>query len=542
MSAFDLPAALTTANWEKQKAALGKDKAVAAKLNPAKVADALKNLNKAHSAIDESVFDPRGLTTAAEAEEALDKLDAEIKGGLKDLRGGAKLAEAALDEFAAAAEKLRKTVQGPSAAVVVDVMGAASTASKAASAFDKALEMQAKTVRAELAATLAKLKTQGKKEPVANPKDAKTRKFVRAKAMECIRKIKNPSPGAKPWRFIVVKGTPTITVCMLQTVPGGSHEKMLKSMIPKEKTQTLKDAKGEVIWEKKAVTLVSDRLPTGLAKRMQEWLKKLTGLNPKVRIRKTTGEVEESEDGADIPDESLKPDPTEVAEKAQAGKNFTKRLADLAPDIKRALGAPQLSADAKAEIKGLIDSITRHGKAQEFSDADDDLDALEALLEPDDGEPAAAPGSGSAPGAAAAAEPASGGLSVKQLATARLEWGKQREHAIAEITRLAQTLVREFQHETEQQPQVVKAVKQFQALAGMLKTDLEQQLDAALGENDSAQRARLAATAKQTLKGIQSLLDHDPLMVALDGNELITDMKVVEPMKKSLGAIEAALG
>ena len=250
MSAIDFPATLTTTNWEKQKAALGKDKAVAAKLNPVKVAEALKNLAKAYAAFDEAVFDGRGLTTAAAAEEALKKLDAAIKGGLKDLRGGAKLAEAAADEFAAMAEKLRKTAQGPSATVVVGVMGAAAAASKAASTFDRDLEKRADTARAELAATLARLKTQEKKGPATggNLKDSKAAKFVRAKALECIRKVKKPTSGAKPWRFIVVKGTPTVAVCMLQTVPGGTHEKMLKSLIPAEKTQTLKDAKGEVIW------------------------------------------------------------------------------------------------------------------------------------------------------------------------------------------------------------------------------------------------------------------------------------------------------
>ena len=546
MSAIDFPAMLTTANWEKQKAALGKDKAVAAKLNPVKVAEALKNLAKAYASFDDAVFDGRGLTTAVAVEEALKKLDAAIKGGLKDLRGGAKLAEAAADEFAAAAEKLRKTVQGPSAAVVVGVMGAASAASKAASAFDRDLEKRADTARTELTATLAKLKAQEKKGPATGaPQNSKAAKFVRAKALECIRKVKKPTPGAKPWRFIVVKGTPTVTVCMLQTVPGGTHEKMLKSLIPTEKTQTLKDAKGEVIWEKNALTLVSDRLPLGLAKKMQEWLKKLTKLNAKVRIRKTTGEVEESEDGEDISDEMVKADPAEAAAKAQAGKDFMKRLAGLTPDIKKAISG-SMSAETKADIKELIDSITKHGKAQEFADAVDDLDTLEALLEDEEASaPAAAsaspPASASAAAASAAAA-ASGGLSVKQLATARLEWGKQRSHAIAEITRLARTLVQEYRNEPEQAAQVKKAVQQFQSLAGMLKTDLENQLDAALGENDPAKRVRLAATAKQTLRQIQALIDKDPVMRELDGNELITDMKVVEPMRNSLSAVEAALG
>ncbi|MGH8796947.1 MAG: hypothetical protein ACREXI_07820, partial [Caldimonas sp.] len=390
MSAIDFPAVLATASWDKQKAALGKDKAVAAKLNPAKLAEALKALGKSYAAFDDAVLDGSGAASVAEGEEALKRLDAAVKGELKKLRGDAILAEAAADEFAAAAEKLRKTVQGPSATVAVGVMGAAGLVSKAASAFDRELEKRADAARAELAAALAKLKSQDKKSgpapvkssaaPVVDLKNSKAGKFIRSKALECIRKVKKPAPGARPWRFIVVRGTPSVTVCLLQTVPGGTHEKMLKSLIPNEKAQTLKDPKGEVIWEKNALTLVSDRLPAGLAKRMQEWLRKLTKLNAKVRIRKTTGEVEESEDGEDISDAMVKADPAEAAAKAQAGKDYLKRLAGLTAEIRKAMTGP-MPADIKAEIKEQIDAITKHGKAQEYAEADEGLDALEALLE-----------------------------------------------------------------------------------------------------------------------------------------------------------------
>ena len=538
MSAIDFPAVLTTANWDKQKAALGTDKAVAAKLHPAKLGEALKTLGKSHAAFDDAVLDGRGAATAAEAEEALERLDAAVKSELKKLRSDAASAAAAADEFGAAAEKLRKTVPGPSATVAAGAMGAAALVSKAASAFDRELDKRADAARAELVAALAKLKSQEKKgspAPVVDLKNSKAGKFIRSKALECIRKVKKPAPGARPWRFIVVRGTPSVTVCLLQAVPGGTHEKMLKSLIPNEKTQTLKDPKGEVIWEKNALTLVSDRLPAGLAKRMQEWLRKLTKLNAKIRIRKTTGEAEESEDGEDISDAMVKADPAEAAAKAQAGKDYLKRLAGLTAAIRKAMTG-SLPADIKAEIKETIDAITKHGKAQEYAEADEGLDALEALLEDDE---ASADAASSAPAAVPAAAQAPGN---KQLASARLDWGRQRTHAVAEITRLAGTVVQHFRNEPEQAAQVKKAVQQFQSLATMLKSDLEDQLDATLGESDPAKRARLAATAKQTLRQVQALIDKDPLMRELDGNELIADMKVVEPMRKSLTALETALG
>ena len=44
---------------------------------------------------------------------------------------------------------------------------------------------------------------------------------------------------------------------------------------------------------------------------MQLWLKKILKLNLKLRVRKTTGEAEESE-GEDIPDDLLKADPADA--------------------------------------------------------------------------------------------------------------------------------------------------------------------------------------------------------------------------------------
>jgi hypothetical protein len=532
MDQLKYPGALETATWDKQKAAL-------AKLKPTPIRAELDKLSRCHDIVDWAVFRDDKLERAEQAEQRLVDLDREAKKTMKALAqqadNVAKFASKADGEF-------KKDKQTPK-----EVLALIAAVEKAAKLLQNDIDVFIEAAKADIAAVLAKLQAKEKKVPAATggkPNETKAYKFVRAKALECIRKIKKPQPGAKPWRFMVVKGTPTVTVCMLQTVPGGTQEKFLRSLIPAEKAQCFKDPKGEVIWEKNAITLVSDRLPSGLAKKMQEWLKKLTKLNAKVRIRKRTGEVEESEDGEDLSDEMLKVDPAEAAAKAQAGKDWMKRLAGLAPDIKKAT-AGSMPIEFKADIKELVDSITKAGNSQAFEDADDDLHALEALLEEGD---APAPGAASAsvsapaPAPASADAPASGGLSVKQLAAARLEWGQQREHAVAEIKRLAQTLVREFQHETEQQAGVRKAVQQFQNLIGMLKTDLEQQLDAALGENDPAQRARLAATAKQTLGRVRDLLDQDPVMRALDGNELIADMKVVEPMKKSLRAVEAALG
>src|SRR5665213_2624284 len=125
---IDTPAPLTTDAWNKQKTALAKDKSLDEKLskNTSKMTEALKTLDKVSSTVDLSVLETKGVASAAEGEAALNK------GNLKNLHGAIKLAAAAADEFAAAVERIRKSLQGPSAAVAVAAMGAADAASKAA--------------------------------------------------------------------------------------------------------------------------------------------------------------------------------------------------------------------------------------------------------------------------------------------------------------------------------------------------------------------------------------------------------------------------
>lgn len=531
MAAVDLPQALTAASWDKHKAALAKEKE-AAKLNHGKLSEALKGVTRLHLGFDYDAFDAAGLKTLAAAEDAMKSLEASIKGPMKALRGSAKAAEAAADEFAAAAETLKKTLKGESVKVVTAVTGAASAAAKAASAFERDLAKLAENAKAAIEAAAVKLKAQEKKGPGAaspggKPVESKASKFVRSKAIECIRKIKKPQPGAKPWRFIVVQGSPSVTICMVPLVPGTAHEKMLKSLIPNEKYKTFKDPKGEIIWEKNAITLVSDRLPLGLAKRMQIWLKKITKLNARIRIRKTTGEVEESEDGEDIADDLVKVDPAEAAEKAKAGKDFTKRLGQLLPDIKKALGS-KLPDDVKARLKELVDSINKHGKAQAYEDADSDLDEVEVLLDEDVG---------------SAADDSDDGIDEDVLRKALQGWADSRNAAVSEITALAGAIVKLFASEPAHKAEVAKALVQLGEVGKKLKgTPLDAHIAAALAEKDAAKRTRLAAQARATVESVQKMLVDDKVIANLDHNEVIESMSVVAPMKQRLQAIAAALG
>jgi hypothetical protein len=523
---FETPAALTIETWNKQKTALAKDKSLDEKLskNTGKLTDALKNLDKAHSAVDFSLFESKGVSTAAQAEAALKKLDTATKGDLKNLRGAIKLADAAADEFAAAVEKIRKSLQGASATVATAAMGAAATASKAGSAFEQSLAGAADSAHDEFQGILAKAKNQKPAGAAAPGKLNKQQLLLKSRFITAMKMAKNPPPKMK-LGFAIAVGK-TMALCFVAKNCGTTHEKLLKSMFAKgDVPKVYRPKDGQVIWEQKKLTFVTDAaVPAGVVKKVALTMKTVFKLPVGLRIRTTKGQAEEAE-GEDIPDSALEAADDPKA-REDAGKEFASKLKSMQADILEGL-----KGAAAAEVKELMASIKAHGASRDFAAAADDLEDLEALL---DNTPAATD-EGQQDGAA-------GGLSVKQLATARLEWIQTRDVAISEIARLCKAVADSFRGETQQLPKVREAITRLDGLKHKLKTDLDDALDKALSENDSARRAQLAKAAKDSLKSIRLFIDKDELMQNLDGNEILADMNVVGPMKERLSAIEAALG
>jgi hypothetical protein len=526
---LDTPAALTIEAWNKQKAALAKDKTLDDKFSKsaAKVTDAFKNLDKAHSAVHFSVLESKGVSTAAEAEAAIKELEAADKGDLKNLRGALKLAEAAADDFAAAVEKVRKTLQGASATVAVAAMAAAAAASKAGTAFEQSLDGAVDAAQREFKAILAKAKSQkpaAAGAPGVPGKLNKQQLLLKSRFITAMKLAKNPPPKLK-LGFAIAVGK-TTSLCFIAKNCGTTHEKMLRAMFPKEDPPRVYRPKdGHVIWEQKKLTFVTDAaVPPGVVKKVALTMKNVFKLPVGLRIRNTKGEAEEAE-GEEIPDSALQGGDDPKA-KAAAGKEFANKLKSMQADILEGLKGP-----AAAEVKELMASVKAHGSSQDFESAAEDLEDLEALL---DNTPAAAVG--------ASDEAAASGLSVRQLGTARLEWIQTRDMAIGEITRLRNAIAESFRGETAQLPQVREAVVRLEHLKAMLKTDLDDRLDKALSENDPARRAQLATAAKASLAHLRSVLKEDKLMQHLDANEILPDMHVVAPMQARLSAIEAALG
>lgn len=596
MSTVDIPDSLSVSGWEKQKNALAKDKAVASKLQTesTKLADAVKNLGKAHSAFDFGLLETKGTGPGVDA--AIAKFESAVKGDFKNLLGAVKLAGAAADVFASAAEKLRKTVKGDSEKVAGAAMGAASAASKASTKFATDLSAAVDAAQAEL----VKLKAGAKKPgaPASNPKATADGKTLAALIKKSITALKSPKGSPVPVRFLVLVENKKLRL-YLGPKPDNALAKLKTQFDPKAKFKRIKDPKGQVIWEKASLTFVSDILKGGFAKQVQMAIREQTKVSVKVRIKKSDGTVDEAENVPDLTDDQLKVDPADEAEALAAGKEYLSRLAELQHEIDAYKG-PNAQ-----KIKSLVATIKSNGAAKKYAEVLDELDELESLLDTGDeseGDEAEGDDPGGVPpakaflaklaalrskidaavaaGGAAAkqihdyaeaaeklaktevaanvdkantflskveqmlADAAKGGtgLSVAKLATARLEWVNTRDAAIKEITFLSKAIVAAFAKETSQAPQVKDAIRKLADLTLRLKTGLENDLDAALSENDPARRVALAAKAKASLASIRKFVEEDELMKNLDNNEIVKTMSVVGPMKNSLKAIEAALG
>ncbi len=367
MAQITLPISLGPAFWEKQKSALAK----AAKAPVTKLGDELKTLAKLHLGIDWAAVGDDKLDSVDQAHARMSQLEDAARGKIKALAEQAQAIETAALKFDAEAKKDKQFPKEP--------LAAASAVAKAAKEFRSEVDDFVARSRKALAARAAALAAQKAKGASATGTgggaESKAAKLVRARGLDAIRKIKKPVPGAKPLRFVIVQGKTTVATYLGPAV-GPAQEVLLKGLIPGEAPyKTFKDLHGVLAWEKNAVTFVSDVLPAGLVKKMQLWLKKILKLNLRLRVRKTSGEVEETE-GEDIQDDLLAPDPAEMADRSQAGHDFQQRLAKLQPDIKRAM-----SGASAEQIRELLASIGQHGKTGAYEEADAELDEIEALLE-----------------------------------------------------------------------------------------------------------------------------------------------------------------
>jgi len=346
MAQVDIPTALGAAFWDKQKAALAK----ATKAPPTKLGDELKALTRLHVGVK---WDGKDFSAD------------DVKALLAQLQ----TVVAALTKFETEAKKDKAFPKEP--LVVVDAIDKAAKTYRA--------EVDAFVTRAAAAAKSAAAAAQKPKAaaaPGGAGASAKAFKLVRAKLIAAIALLRKPAqPGQvrRPMRFIVVQGKTSSTL-MLGVAVGPSQVKLLTTMCAGDGPfKTLKYADSSVVWEKNALTFVSDRLNGSVLKKVQIWLKKTFKLNVKLRLRNSQGAVEETE-GEDLSDDMLKLDDALSAD--DAGEEYQERLTALADAIRKAMAQPM-----GAKVKALMASSAQSAKANRYDAALADLDEIEALLE-----------------------------------------------------------------------------------------------------------------------------------------------------------------
>lgn len=362
MGQVNFPIALGAAFWDKQKAALAKlPKAPATKLP-----DELKTLTKLHLAIGWNAFGDDKLNDVDEAQSRLSDLDVAAKGKLKALAEQAQAVETAASKFEADAKKDKAFPKEP--------LVAAAAVAKAAKQYRADLEQFVAAAHKSLVARVAALAAHkpkasqtGSAAPGTEPASAK---LLRTRGLDAIRRIKTPRPGDPPMRFIVVQGKLSVATYMGPSV-GPAQENLLKSLIPTEMPfKVFKDPLGTLTWERNSLTFVSDVLPAGVVKKMQSWLKNILRLNLKLRVRRTSGDVEESE-GEDILDDrdlgeiiEAGSELDEIESLIEAGGQPDGALASVAPAPAAGPEMTEWKARRAAAVNSLKVVATRIGKAR----------------------------------------------------------------------------------------------------------------------------------------------------------------------------------
>lgn len=270
---------------------------------------------------------------------------------------------------------------------------------------------------------------------------------------------------------------------------------------------------GHCVFERGALTFAVDTEAAGLARKIAAALLAQTELRLKVRVRGADGaEDEDGEDGGaqaagEAATAAAQSPAAEAAPEPDGGPAFNARLAALLPKIKAAATAGHPAA---GEAKLKASEAGNAARGRDFTAAQALLDELERLL---------ATPAGAAPAAAPAAQP------PRQLAPAvvytqsRLAWGATRKKVQAELQKLEQAIVAEYQG--IEVPELSKGVRKLDGVLELFDESLQDALDDALNAADPATKAQHHDRARDIIARYRGYLDSDPLVQELDGNPFV---------------------
>ena len=603
MNKVKIPDSLSASSWTAVNKDIAKDKALSSKVDGAKLTAALNALDTAAGKLD-GLGDAKGVT-AATAAGALDKFDKAAAPVVKAVSDAATAAGKAAGDVAAAADKAAKekgaskeTIKAATAA-----KNALASGVKDATAFAGAVSAAVDAARSEIEAAVKNLLKQGEKKtapaPVkASPKALADAKFLGALMRKSIALLRTPKGSPTPIKFLVLfnKANPKDLKLYLGPKPESGLAKLKTQFPPEVKVNRVKDPKGQVVWDKGALTFLSDILKAGLAKQVQLAIKAQTKVTVKVRIKRSDGAVDEA-DAKDVSDDELKVSAAEEADLKVDGADYKKILAGLAKDISEAKGP---AGDA---IRKLAKEIEKNGDNKKFADVVEGIEKLEEMLAEGDvadsdgkdlqadekqdaiddlkdqlnaipakvqatkalkKEAAATiaqlqklglnelakqePGTANAKKALDKIEQMIGAAAlstfpVAQVEAARKNWIDSRTAAIKGITELSKKINDAFKDEALQKDAVVGAITQLGKIQIRLQTGLDNDLSLAIKAKDPDKQASMLERARDSLSSLQDMLKTDEVLQNIDNHDVpgMPSLKVVGNMIKSLDNLEKAL-
>lgn len=521
---ISLPASLAASYWA--------TKSARAKNPPKnKITESSKTFATQFTSLTLSLCDLAKVVSAADLTKRSDALDAEKKTAEKLVVQAKDLARE-VDQFVKAAGKeLDKDVAKAAELIKSD---ASSCAEESKKKIDAALK--------ELKDRLAVATKAGAKPAAASaapaPVSKVDAKFIGDRCRKAIAAAINNKAGIRPATFALVKRAKTVQIVMGSASEVAKGIAKLAKPVNGKKPPVLKDPKSQVIFEKGVITLVSDRIPPKFARQIQLALKLQTGKGPKVRMRKTTGEAEESGGGEEVNADMFKVNEEAVdpKEAAAAKADFDRRWAKAKADVVKAL--PSRSQEEKVEIAGLLKDADSAAHKSDYIDA---LETLEAILDILDTTPTAddEDDGDDAPEAAVAAPPSAKG-GKNDLAAHRDAWNDTCKSAVGEITTLRGKIAAMFS-DGSQADALKGALGTLDMCVATLKNDvLSKQLAAAADPKNASRRDALAASAKQTVAQLRKFVDQHPVMKELDDNE-VHKISAAGTVSAKLREIENAL-
>jgi hypothetical protein len=271
--------------------------------------------------------------------------------------------------------------------------------------------------------------------------------------------------------------------------------------------------------------------PAGTAKKLSVFFKKVVGIKLKVILLDPTGLTLDSGDADEEGEEGQAPPaapPAPPVDASAVTARFDAALKRLLPAVQAAIAASPAARDVLLQLVSAVRTAAAGGNEAEAKARTEQLVAVLGKL----GVTGAAP----APAAAAA-----GGVSLVKLGKARLEWADARVQGVSGIQRLKVAIQEDYADMPEAGDAVRAALGRLDKLVGQIDDRLVDELDAVLNAPAEA-RGPLADRARSTIAGFSAVVDKDPILAALDGNEFVPELSVVAPLRARLAAISAALG